>query len=261
MAPVVTGDLKSSVRVRLRRYEAGSDSASGGWRPIAVGMQGPGESSRRRARRSGRRRARALDRVTDLRARLGPPTPPLQLGDILVSQGALTHREPAPRAGRATANRRTPRRDPRRRGYVHRLDVYRALSDAWGIATLRLLAPCARRRTDPGAGARHHDLAGAARVPLGHETARSWSRRPSAPRPSWRPTCAFAARSGSPGRSRPSGASARCAFFGAELPIPRLVRTRRPRARRPASRAVMRPQVVPLSPAWPRWSASASWRR
>jgi cellulose synthase/poly-beta-1,6-N-acetylglucosamine synthase-like glycosyltransferase len=95
-------------------------------------MPGSGDQSDgQRAVRS--ERARAHDRVTDLRARLGPPQLPPQLGDLLVSQGALTpeNLERALEEQRRTAGRLGEILVAR--GYVHRLDVYRALSDAWGI--------------------------------------------------------------------------------------------------------------------------------
>src|SRR4051794_886142 len=71
--------------------------------------------------------------VGDLRERLGPPMLPQQLGDILVLQGALT----AANLERALEEQqRTGGRLGEilvARGYVHRLDVFRALSDAWGM--------------------------------------------------------------------------------------------------------------------------------
>ena len=169
MAPVVTGDLKSSVRVRLRRREAGSGSPRRGSRPIAVGMlPRPGEESGGvRAVRT--ERARAADRVSDLRARLGPPTQPLQLGDILVSQGALT-RENLHRA--LAEQRRTAGRLGDvlvARGYVHRLDVYRALSDAWGIPHVDLSRHALDGDLIAELGLDVANLAGAPWVPLVRE--------------------------------------------------------------------------------------------
>src|SRR3954451_477159 len=71
--------------------------------------------------------------VRDLRDRLGPPMLPKQLGDILVAEGALT---PEHLARALEEQARTGGRLGEilvDRGYVHRLDVFRALSDAWGM--------------------------------------------------------------------------------------------------------------------------------
>lgn len=120
MAPVVPGEWKSSVRAGLRCGEAPPGSAPGGIRPIREGM-------------SADRHLRVVDPITELRTRLGPPTLPQQLGDILVGDGALAA-EDLERA--LEEQRRTGGRLGEilvARGYVHRLDVFRALSDAWGM--------------------------------------------------------------------------------------------------------------------------------
>ncbi len=77
--------------------------------------------------------ARMARAVRDLRERLGPPTLPQQLGDILVAQGALSpdHLEQALAEQQRTGGRLGEILIAR--GYVHRLDVFRALSDAWGM--------------------------------------------------------------------------------------------------------------------------------
>ncbi len=114
-------------------------------------------------------RARARDRATDLRARLGPPTLPPQLGDILVQQGALSL-ENLDRA--LDEQRRTAGRLGEilvARGYVHRLDVYRALSDAWGLPHVDLSRHVLDAPLCEELGLDVANLAGAAWVPLVRE--------------------------------------------------------------------------------------------
>ena len=263
MAPVVTGDLKSSVRVRLRRHEAGWLSF-GRMAADSSGMSGPGDTpGGEGAIRTAR--ARALDRVTDLRARLGPPTPPVQLGDMLVSQGALTtenlHRaldeqqRTAGRLGEILVAR----------GYVHRLDVYRALSDAWGIPHVDLSRHVLDAALIEELGLDLADLAGAAWVPLVHEHGTLVVATTERPSPeleadvrvfagpvgiAWMVTTEL----GPPQR--------RAAVVRRRADDPRLVRPRRPRSRRlrlPRRDAAAGRRAAGL--AWPRSSRSASWRR
>ena len=77
--------------------------------------------------------ARMARAIRDLRERLGPPMLPQQLGDILVARGALT---PENLALALSEQARTGGRLGEilvARGDVDRLDVFRALSDAWGM--------------------------------------------------------------------------------------------------------------------------------
>ena len=93
----------------------------------------------------------------------------MQLGDILVSQGALTTEN----LHRALAEQqRTAGRLGEilvARGYVHRLDVYRALSDAWGIPHVDLSRHALDAALIEELGLDITNLAGAPWVPLVRE--------------------------------------------------------------------------------------------